>query len=468
MKLSKILLILAFAKTFTCSAEPHIIDTNKQAFKDTAVILINHVSSNKIIPIYYNNIFETLSFPIYINNNHKWGSETKIITKETMFLNTFADENYYLVKPGEVIDVAIDSLNKPIFIDRKDSIRTNELAFFKELSQHVKWPPFKKIKINTVEDFNKLNKMYISWYNNAIEYLRIYNREKEISDSFAILAKRFIYYQYIEALLNANFVTYSNKEILSKTFLKRFPICDSCALYPPYEGALFGYIKAISENQTPLIQFVSSYEAANINLSGISKKRVLFRLLNINQHILMGESQFRECLNSFFIKYKNDTLANFLEDNYSKKLLALKSIEKGGLNELLLGKDGQMLSLQSILKKNKGKLILIDFWASYCIPCLSEIPYSLDLQKRYPNLCIIYISLDIASKNWITSLNKTGLQNVPNNYLMFNIGKSTIREYFGIKNIPRYVMYGKDGMIISKNAPPPRDAKLINLIEDHL
>lgn len=468
MKPSKIIPLFACIFILSSQAKANNVDKDESSKNDTAVTLMNRLPSNKLLSFYYNDIFESVSYPIYMNNNNDRGSITTISTQQPLFIHPFGQEVYYYVKPGETIDVAMDSSNMPVLKNNQDSIRTNELAFFKELNRHVRLPAPKKIEINSVTDFNKLNKKYSSWYSRAVSFLQNYRDHRAISDSFEYLAQKCIYYQYIEQLLNFNLVTFSNKEVLAKTFLNKFPVNDSCATYPFYEGALYSYIKAFSNNQTPLTQFVSGYDAANHLLSGYSKERQLFRLLNNYQHKIIKDSQYTDRLTAFCTTYKNDTLANFLKANHSNKHLVLESMKMGGLNELLLGKDGNKRSLKSILNQNKGKLILIDFWASYCLPCLHELPYSIALKKKYPELCILFISSDFASNSWAHGVNNTGLKNMANNYLMFEIGQSTIQDYFKLKEIPRYVLYGKDGKLITDRAPHPSDPKLKDMIEQYL
>jgi len=46
------------------------------------------------------------------------------------------------------------------------------------------------------------------------------------------------------------------------------------------------------------------------------------------------------------------------------------------------------------LKAYRGKLVLLDFWASWCAPCIVEIPRLIALQKRYGGVQVIGVSMD--------------------------------------------------------------------------
>lgn len=54
--------------------------------------------------------------------------------------------------------------------------------------------------------------------------------------------------------------------------------------------------------------------------------------------------------------------------------------------------DGQQLRLSSY----RGKIVLLDFWATWCVPCREEIPHFIQLQEKYGNngLQIIGVSMD--------------------------------------------------------------------------
>jgi len=146
------------------------------------------------------------------------------------------------------------------------------------------------------------------------------------------------------------------------------------------------------------------------------------------------------------------------------------SLKKGGLNELILGANGNMISLQNVLDQSRGKVVILDFWASYCGPCLQQIAFSHQLQKKFKDSPVrfIYLSQDMAKSDWENSMKNYGLKNIADNYLMFFDAHSTISEFYKIRQIPKYIVYGKDGKLISSNAPYPSDPALEKTIRDNL
>jgi len=56
--------------------------------------------------------------------------------------------------------------------------------------------------------------------------------------------------------------------------------------------------------------------------------------------------------------------------------------------------------LEKVIKKNDNKLYVVNFWATWCMPCVQELPDFMDVNKMYqsnPNFKMILVSLDMAS-----------------------------------------------------------------------
>lgn len=124
--------------------------------------------------------------------------------------------------------------------------------------------------------------------------------------------------------------------------------------------------------------------------------------------------------------------------------------------------DGTKTELSKIIKSKK--VILLDFWASWCAPCLMEMPGLVELYGKYKNkgLEIVGISLDkdkTAWKNMITKKNMTWMQVIDSDL------SKPIADIYGAKKIPYTVLIDKDGNIIANNL---RGEELKNKIEELL
>ncbi|MBK6266438.1 TlpA family protein disulfide reductase [Marivirga sp. S37H4] len=52
--------------------------------------------------------------------------------------------------------------------------------------------------------------------------------------------------------------------------------------------------------------------------------------------------------------------------------------------------------LEELIQAEQGKLKVINFWATWCKPCIKELPYFVEAQKKFPDVEFIFVSLDFA------------------------------------------------------------------------
>jgi thiol-disulfide isomerase/thioredoxin len=141
-------------------------------------------------------------------------------------------------------------------------------------------------------------------------------------------------------------------------------------------------------------------------------------------------------------------------------------IQKYKLNEAISSSlklstlNGSAIDLEDVVNKNKGKLIYIDFWASWCAPCIRAIPSSKTLSAKYKDdVVFIYISKDENNTFWKKAAAKHELMD-DRSFLIENLHSSKFLEDLQIQAIPRYLIYDRTGKLLYQNAPGPDSAEI--------
>ena len=110
----------------------------------------------------------------------------------------------------------------------------------------------------------------------------------------------------------------------------------------------------------------------------------------------------------------------------------------------LVSTDGKDITLDEY----KGKVVILDFWATWCGPCRKGIPDLIELQNEFGNdIVVIGISLDTDSKeNVVPFMQKIGI-----NYPVAYGTPEVTQQYGGVEAIPTSFVINKNGEIVDKH-----------------
>ena len=101
------------------------------------------------------------------------------------------------------------------------------------------------------------------------------------------------------------------------------------------------------------------------------------------------------------------------------------------------------------LSSFKGKVVLIDFWASWCGPCRAANPAVVRLYKKYKAQCfeVFGVSIDSEKKDWIKAIKKDKL---PYTQVNGDGGwNAAIANKYGVEAIPATFLLDKEGKIVA-------------------
>ena len=114
----------------------------------------------------------------------------------------------------------------------------------------------------------------------------------------------------------------------------------------------------------------------------------------------------------------------------------------------------------------KGKFVYVDVWATWCRPCIGEIPVLKELQNKFKgkNIEFVSISVDENREAWLKMIKEKELKGVQ---LLSDksFDSQFVREY-GITEIPVFILLDKEGKIINANAPRPSDPEIEKILEN--
>jgi len=156
--------------------------------------------------------------------------------------------------------------------------------------------------------------------------------------------------------------------------------------------------------------------------------------------VLLRESQdpegFQE-LNSYL------RLAPDRQDaNYARKLLSnpRRAGEPLAPDFEVRTLDGEEISLSQLA----GKIIVMDFWATWCSPCVQSVPELKELAKKYPRtkLVVISISADENQQAWRDFVAKKNM-----NWPQYWDGDGRIRNKFAVNSFPTYLVVDPEGFL---------------------
>lgn len=117
--------------------------------------------------------------------------------------------------------------------------------------------------------------------------------------------------------------------------------------------------------------------------------------------------------------------------------------------------QGKNISLEDL----KGNIVYLDFWASWCRPCIEEMPAFKKLQNEFASSNIKFVSIGIESKK--ESLEKLieaqGLEGI---HLFDPDKEEDLKKRYNVEGIPHYVLIDTDGKMIEKRAKRPSEPTL--------
>ena len=113
---------------------------------------------------------------------------------------------------------------------------------------------------------------------------------------------------------------------------------------------------------------------------------------------------------------------------------------------------GESVSLKSVVENKKNRYVLLDFWASWCGPCMAEMPHLREAYKLYhkKGFEIYGVSLDSNREAWVGAIEKQQMRWV--NVSALEGFKTSAADDYAVESIPtNYLIDCSNGVIVAKN-----------------
>jgi thiol-disulfide isomerase/thioredoxin len=165
---------------------------------------------------------------------------------------------------------------------------------------------------------------------------------------------------------------------------------------------------------------------------------------------------YRQFPDSFKVTEEGQYLLSILRKQDSTKNLSIAS------DFNVLDINGKAIHLKQL----KGKYVILDFWATWCGPCMKEMPSLVRISSQYPENKLAFISVSLDRD----TLAYTRVRhNLPATWI-YIFGDESIIGSYGVTAIPEFYLIDPDGRIIFKcrNGRPEEYTKLEELLKERL
>jgi len=151
-------------------------------------------------------------------------------------------------------------------------------------------------------------------------------------------------------------------------------------------------------------------------------------------------------------KYPNTEEVAFLE----KQIELTKKMSSGSPapSFSLKDKEGKTVTLADL----KGKYVMIDFWATWCQPCLAEVPHAAKLEEEFgKDVTFVYVCMSSKEDKWTEMVAEKPSEQIH----LFAEGEAQkqMQNDYQVSFYPTYILLDREGKIITKNIRPSQNGQ---------
>lgn len=379
-----------------------------------------------------------------------------------------------ILSPRDSINIDFKKNGNVIFSGSNSTIN-QEIYFYDENKNWSRFEP--KCEGKSV---NQYKEELVVWIQNEKKNLLKFEVKYKPSKAFIQWANQDIVYRNANFLIDFAAFKQMNNQILEDGLMDAsiFPVNkDSSLISSFYRAHLNQYLvfkykfyDAIPKQQTEYRNFTGLQVKFNALLKNenLSKSRDIMIIDFFNMLLSVDKPNALNFINLNITSIKDKEL----NDLYRERLENLKT----NIKPITLLSDNNLNSkiienvFNDLTDRFKGKVIYLDFWATWCGPCRREFPYSHALANEFinKNVAFVYICMNSEIDKWQKAVLDMKLNQ--NQYCLSDAESKVVRQKFQIQGLPTYFLINRKGEIVDKEAPRPSDiltkTKIIELLDE--
>ncbi|MGK7397838.1 MAG: TlpA family protein disulfide reductase [Candidatus Cyclobacteriaceae bacterium M3_2C_046] len=272
-----------------------------------------------------------------------------------------------------------------------------------------------------------------------------------------------------------DFVLDQNKAYLSGIVLSNPDLLHSNY----YNSTLDDYFEQLDQTLVDYDSIMQEYKENRSELIKTYYQVKVNSILDLIDSLVMDPAIKSRAYYSFFLRNANLNSLTPFKQNYENRFLSAvtDTDQQDFMNEklaqletLMPGKpapqftfsdiEGNLVSLEDL----KGQYVYIDVWATWCGPCIAEIPQLKALEEDFgQQIAFVSISIDPSEEKWKNYVGEKELGGIQ----LYSEGAwdSEINELFMIRGIPRFILIDPEGNIVNADASRPSSPDTRKLFE---
>ncbi len=227
------------------------------------------------------------------------------------------------------------------------------------------------------------------------------------------------------------------------------------------DALLAKYFKALEEINSMHVLFVKNHPKSFVSVIALTKAVQDLAILSVTSEKLFTD------IETSYLKLSN----NIKETENGKELGTLiKEAKKTSVGVIAMDFSQNDYNDKVVkLSDYKGKYILLDFWASWCVPCRAENPNLIKVYNKYKNSNFTILSVSIDKENqkdaWLKAIKDDGM--VWTNVSDLNPIRNQVAEAWNVEAVPTTFLIDPAGKIIAVNLRGEAlNSKLTELLGD--